>query len=174
MLACVPKGSRSAAEVEHRDGGDLREQVWLDGAAAGYVVRLDIAGFSKDEVDVRVNGATGRVTVLGQRPAAAAAAGPHVRLRRVIQLPPTADSDRVAARFVGTTLFLTVPKKRPAAATGVVMATTIEVAETETEKKKERAARWDSGSVVAAAAAAAAFALGVVVSHGILLYTRNG
>ncbi|EAY74731.1 hypothetical protein OsI_02622 [Oryza sativa Indica Group] len=171
MLACVPKGSRSAAEVEHRDGGDLREQVWLDGAAAGYVVRLDIAGFSKDEVDVRVNGATGRVTVLGQRPAAA---GPHVRLRRVIQLPPTADSDRVAARFVGTTLFLTVPKKRPAAATGVVMATTMEVAETETEKKKERAARWDSGSVVAAAAAAAAFALGVVVSHGILLYTRNG
>ncbi|BAD53042.1 hypothetical protein [Oryza sativa Japonica Group] len=158
-------------------GGDLREQVWLDGAAAGYVVRLDIAGFSKDEVDVRVNGATGRVTVLGQRPAAA---GPHVRLRRVIQLPPTADSDRVAARFVGTTLFLTVPKKRPAAAaaaTGVVMATTMEVAETETEteKKKERAARWDSGSVVAAAAAAAAaFALGVVVSHGILLYTRNG
>uniref|UniRef100_A0A0E0C3Z0 SHSP domain-containing protein n=1 Tax=Oryza meridionalis TaxID=40149 RepID=A0A0E0C3Z0_9ORYZ len=79
--------SAVAAEVEHRDGGDLREQVWLDGAAAGYVVRLDIAGFSKEEIDVRVNGATGRVTVLGQRPAGAAAeaaSAGHVRLRRVI------------------------------------------------------------------------------------------
>ncbi|EEE54889.1 hypothetical protein OsJ_02399 [Oryza sativa Japonica Group] len=68
MSTCVPKGSRSAkgaaaAEVEPRDV-DLQPEVkWHDGAA-GYVARLDLAGFRKEEFRVQVDGA-GRVTMKG-------------------------------------------------------------------------------------------------------------
>ncbi|EEC70981.1 hypothetical protein OsI_02621 [Oryza sativa Indica Group] len=61
MSTCVPKGSRSA-KVEPRDV-DLQPEVkWHDGAA-GYVARLDLAGFRKEEFRVQVDGA-GRVTDL--------------------------------------------------------------------------------------------------------------
>ncbi|KAF0916364.1 hypothetical protein E2562_005959 [Oryza meyeriana var. granulata] len=168
MSACVPKGSRSAkaaaADVDHRDVDLEPKVVWHDGAA-GYVVRVDLAGFRKEEFRVQVD-AAGRVTVHGQRPAG------HVRVHRKFQLPPTADVDRIAARFDGTTLCLTVPK-RPVGAAEVVLARMEEakaVAELEMEMEKERA-RWDRGNVIAAAVAA--FALGVVVSHKIFS-TRNG
>ncbi|BAH91169.1 21.9 kDa heat shock protein-like [Oryza sativa Japonica Group] len=170
MSTCVPKGSRSAkgaaaAEVEPRDV-DLQPEVkWHDGAA-GYVARLDLAGFRKEEFRVQVDGA-GRVTVRGQRPAG------HVRLHREFQLPPAADVDRIAARFDGATLCLTVPKRPAGGAAEVVMATMEDArveAEMQMEMEKERA-RWDRGSAIAAAVAA--FALGVVVSHRIFA-TRNG
>uniref|UniRef100_A0A0D9YB34 SHSP domain-containing protein n=1 Tax=Oryza glumipatula TaxID=40148 RepID=A0A0D9YB34_9ORYZ len=172
MSTCVPKGSRSAkgaaaaAEVEPRDV-DLQPEVkWHDGAA-GYVARLDLAGFRKEEFRVQVDGA-GRVTVRGQRPAG------HVRLHSEFQLPPAADVDRIAARFDGATLCLIVPK-RPAGGAAEVVLETMEdarvAAALELETERERAAGWDRGSAIAAAVAA--FALGVVVSHRIFS-TRNG
>lgn len=85
MSTCVPKGSRSAkgaaaAEVEPRDV-DLQPEVkWHDGAA-GYVARLDLAGFRKEEFRVQVDGA-GRVTVRGQRPAGTSASTASSSCRR--------------------------------------------------------------------------------------------
>uniref|UniRef100_A0A0E0C3Y9 SHSP domain-containing protein n=1 Tax=Oryza meridionalis TaxID=40149 RepID=A0A0E0C3Y9_9ORYZ len=173
MSTCVPKGSRSAksaaAEVEPRDV-DLQPEVKWHDSAAGYVARLDLAGFRKEEFRVQVDGA-GRVTVRGQRPVG------HVRLHREFQLPPAADVDRIAARFDGATLYLTVPKRPASGAAEVVMETMEDArvaaaaAALELETERERAAGWDRGSAIAAAVAA--FALGVVVSHRIFS-TRNG
>uniref|UniRef100_J3L1F4 SHSP domain-containing protein n=1 Tax=Oryza brachyantha TaxID=4533 RepID=J3L1F4_ORYBR len=174
MSTCMPaRGSRSGKKAaapapaeEPRDVDVEPKMEWTDGAA-GYVVRLDLAGFKKEEFRVQVDGA-GRVTVRGQRPAG------HVRVRRGFQLPPTADVDRIAARFDGSTLCLTVPKRAPVGAAEAVVATMEEakaVREMELDMEKEKElARWDRGTAIAAAVAA--FALGVVVSHRILS-TRN-
>uniref|UniRef100_A0A0D9V2D6 SHSP domain-containing protein n=1 Tax=Leersia perrieri TaxID=77586 RepID=A0A0D9V2D6_9ORYZ len=164
MSTCVPKGSRpaKAADVVEPRDVDLKPEVtWVDGAA-GYVVRVDLAGFKKEEFRVQVDGA-GRVTVRGQRPAG------HVRVHGDFQLPPTADVDRITARFDGTTLCLTVPK-RPVGAAEVVLAR-MEEAKAVADLEMGERARWDRGNMIAAAVAA--FALGVVVTHRILS-TRNG
>ncbi|KAG8051499.1 hypothetical protein GUJ93_ZPchr0001g31213 [Zizania palustris] len=128
---------------------------WLDGAAC-YLVRVDLAGFKKEEFRVQVDGA-GRVTVRGKRPAG------HVNVHKEFQLPPTADFQRIGARFDGTTLCISVPKL-PAGAAGAVLAKMEEAkaVTTEMEMEKERA-KWDRGEVITAAVAA--FALGVIVTH---------
>ena len=98
------------------------------------------------------------LTLRGQRPAG------HARVHRSLQLPPTADVDRIAARFDGSVLCLTVPKVAVGAAEMVRtrMDEAREVAELETGMQKERSS-WDRGQVIAAAVAA--FALGAVVTH---------
>lgn len=102
--------------------------------------------------------AGGRLTLSGQRPSG------HVRVHKALQLPPTADSDRIAARFDGRVLCLAVPKM-PVGAADMALARmdeAKEVAAWETREKKGRS-EWGRGQVIAAAVAA--FALGVVVTH---------
>ncbi|CAM0881537.1 unnamed protein product [Alopecurus aequalis] len=133
-----------------------RKPRWDDGATT-YLIRFDLPGFKKDEFKVLVD-AGGRLTLRGQRPSG------HVRVHEALQLPPTADVDRIAARFDGSVLCLTVPKMLVGAADMALarMDEAKEVASWETEAKKKRS-EWDRGQVIAAAAAA--FALGVVVTH---------
>ncbi|KAL5229046.1 hypothetical protein ABZP36_017311 [Zizania latifolia] len=160
MATGVPKGRSSAKAaaaaaktVEPRDV-DLEPKVqWLDGAAC-YLVRVDLAGFKKEEFRVQVDG-IGRVTVRGQRPAG------HVHVHKEFQLPPTADLQRIGARFDGTTLCISVPKL-PAGAAGTVLARMEEAKAVTTLLEMERA-KWDRGEVIAAAVAT--FALGVIVTH---------
>jgi hypothetical protein len=100
----------------------------------------------------------GRLTLRGKRPSG------HVRVDTALQLPATADADRIAARFDGSVLCLSVPKL-PVGGADMALARmdeAKEVAARETEAKKERS-EWDRGQVIAAAVAA--FALGVVVTH---------
>ncbi|KAK3161131.1 hypothetical protein QOZ80_1BG0072460 [Eleusine coracana subsp. coracana] len=166
MASCKPK--RSAAKDDapaaqpSSDVADIDPKLEWHDAATGYVIRLALPGFKKEDFKVQVD-AGGRLTVRGERPAG------YVRFHKAFQLPPTANVDAVAGRFDGSVLSLTVPKKPQGAAEMVVSG----MAEAEcaaaavvAREKEEAAAAVGKGQMVAAAVAG--FALGVFVAHRIL------
>ncbi|XP_047057230.1 uncharacterized protein LOC124663589 [Lolium rigidum] len=157
-MASWPQLSAKAAADGHRCDIDLDLKPRWDDGATTYLIRFDLSGFKKDEFKVLVD-AGGRLTLRGQRPSG------HVRVNKALQLPPTADFDKIAARFDGRMLCLTVPKLPVAEMALARMDEAKELTAWETEAEKERS-EWDRGQVIAAAVAA--FALGVVVTHKLL------
>ncbi|GJN18539.1 hypothetical protein PR202_gb05711 [Eleusine coracana subsp. coracana] len=143
MASCKPK--RSAAKDDapaaqpSSDVADIDPKLEWHDAATGYVIRLALPGFKKEDFKVQVD-AGGRLTVRGERPAG------YVRFHKAFQLPPTANVDAVAGRFDGSA---------ECAAAAVVA-----------REKEEAAAAVGKGQMVAAAVAG--FALGVFVAHRIL------
>lgn len=94
----------SRQQQAHDAGGDLDPVYeWLDDGGS-YLLRLNLAGFKKEDFRVHVD-ADGRLTILGQQ-------GRAPRLHKAFQLPNTADLDGITGRFDGTVLTLTVPKLR--------------------------------------------------------------
>ncbi|KAL5203303.1 hypothetical protein ABZP36_014255 [Zizania latifolia] len=103
----------AAADELQEDQAELQPKVeWVENANS-IVLRLNnLSGFKKEDFMMQVDGA-GRLTVRGQRPAAADAR--RTRFRKVFQLPSTAIADDITSLFGADILTVTVPK-RPAAA----------------------------------------------------------
>lgn len=92
-----------AAEQPPCDGEFDPIYEWLDDGDS-YLLRLNLAGFKKEDFRVHVDPA-GRLTVISQP-------GRAPRLHKAFQLPNTANLDGIAGRFDGGVLTLTVPKLR--------------------------------------------------------------
>ncbi|TVU34293.1 hypothetical protein EJB05_16124, partial [Eragrostis curvula] len=165
MASCKQKRSSAAKGGEAPPAGDVDidpKLEWHD-AASGYIIRLALPGFKKDDFKVQVD-AGGRLTVRGERPAG------YVRFHKAFDLPPTANLDGVAGRFDGNMLSLTVPKK----VLGVAEMVAAKMAEAEcaaAQEKEEEEAAVGKGQMVAAAVAG--FALGVFVAHRLLSAANN-
>ncbi|KAG8069098.1 hypothetical protein GUJ93_ZPchr0005g14337 [Zizania palustris] len=102
----------AAADELQEDQTELQPKFeWVENAN-NFLLRLNLAGFKKEDFRVQVDRA-GRLTILGQRPATADAR--RTRFRKVFQLPSTANTDDITGRFEANVLTITVPK-RPAAA----------------------------------------------------------
>ncbi|GJN18540.1 hypothetical protein PR202_gb05712 [Eleusine coracana subsp. coracana] len=91
----------SAAEQPAGDLDPVYE--WLDDGGS-YLLRLNLAGFNKEDFRVHVD-AGGRLTVISQQ-------GRAPRLHKAFQLPNTANLDGITGRFDGAVLTLTVPKQQ--------------------------------------------------------------
>ncbi|KQK08479.1 21.9 kDa heat shock protein [Brachypodium distachyon] len=160
-MASWPQGSAIGAHPGDVDLDLAPIPHWDDGAT-NYLIRFHLPGFKKEEFRVLVDRG-GRLTLRGQRSAGV------VRVQRTLQLPPTADVDRIAARFDGRVLCLTLPKVslRTADMARARMDEAKEVAaawDMEVTRDKERSrSEWDKGQLIAATVAA--FVLGVVVTH---------
>jgi HSP20 family molecular chaperone IbpA len=94
--------------------------------AGGYVLRLALPGFRKDQFRVQVDGA-GRLTVRGARPGTGTgtAAG-QSSFSKVFQLPSSASLDDITGRFEAGVLTLTVPMRASSSAGAGAPPTSIE------------------------------------------------
>ncbi|GJM94059.1 hypothetical protein PR202_ga10671 [Eleusine coracana subsp. coracana] len=99
----MANGRQAPAAEQPRDGEFDPVYEWLDDGGS-YLLRLDLAGFNKEDFRVHVD-AAGRLTVISQQ-------GRAPRLHKAFQLPNTANLDGITGRFDGAVLTLTVPKQQ--------------------------------------------------------------
>jgi HSP20 family molecular chaperone IbpA len=121
--------------------------------AGGYVLRLALPGFRKDQFRVQVDGA-GRLTVRGARPGTGTgtAAG-QSSFSKVFQLPSSASLDDITGRFEAGVLTLTVPMRASSSAGAGAPPTSIEElkrkqpgATKDTKPKEEDVAKEDASN----------------------------
>ena len=80
----------------------------------GYVLEADMPGVNKDSLEITLEG--NEITLIGRRTADTAGATPLFRdrraadFRRVFELDPAIDTDKVTARMEQGVLTLTLPK----------------------------------------------------------------
>ena len=85
-----------------------------------YEIRLDLPGFSKDQIDARVHGNVVHVTATDLSETEGPKTGTYLRrervgrsFERIFELPERVVSDQVSARYQDGVLSLTVPKAHP-------------------------------------------------------------